>query len=69
MKGETDVVIHNVCLKKGSFIYVINEYGKFLKKITYITPYVFEWSFGWGNIQQLERNKDTKSKVKLIFKS
>lgn len=60
--------IHGHHLKLGEFIYVINEYGKFLRKIEWIGPYQIEWCYGWANIDQLELNTDKKSKVKFILK-
>lgn len=60
--------IHGYNLKLGEFIYVINDYGKFLRKIKWLNTYHFEWNCGWANIDQLELNTDTKSKVKFILK-
>ena len=60
--------IHGHHLYLGEFIYVINQYGKFLKKINWLNTYYFEWNGGWANIDELELNADKKSKVKFILK-
>ena len=60
--------IHGYHLHLGEFIYVINQYGKFLRKINWLNTYYFEWNSGWANIDELELNTDKKSKVKFILK-
>lgn len=60
--------IHGHNLKTGDYIYITNKYGKFLRKIEWISLYQIEWCYGWANIDQLELNTDKKSKVKFILK-
>lgn len=43
----------------NDYIYVVNEYGKFLRKI--------EWNSGWATIDELIPNEDKESKVKFIL--
>lgn len=49
-------------------LYIINKYGKFLRKITYIKNDKFEFKHGWGHIDEITLNPGSKSKVKYIFK-
>jgi hypothetical protein len=51
----------------NDYIYVVNEYGKFLRKVTWKNEYYFEWKYGWATIEQLIPNEDKKSKVKFIL--
>lgn len=55
-------------MKKGDYFYYINEYGKFLRKVSWSNDYYFEWNGGWANLEELIPNDDTKSKVKFILK-
>lgn len=54
-------------LELGQYFYYINEYGKFLRKVIWISEHSFEWNSGWANISQLTLNEDKKSKVKFIL--
>lgn len=60
--------IHGSQLHLGEFIYVINRYGRFLRKITWLNTYYFEWNSGYGSINELELNTDQKSNVKFLLK-
>lgn len=60
--------IHGSQLHLGEFIYIINEYGKFRRKIIWLNTYYFEWNGGGSCIDQLELNTDVKSKIKFILK-
>lgn len=51
----------------NSYIYVVNEYGKFLRKIVWKGKYKFEWNSGWATIDELIPNEDKESKVKFIL--
>lgn len=55
-------------MKKGDYFYYINEYGKFLRKVSWSNDYYFEWNGGWATIEELIPNDDIKSKVKFILK-
>jgi hypothetical protein len=54
-------------MKLNDYIYVVNEYGKFLRKVIWKNEYYFEWNSGWATIEQLTPNEDNKSKVKFIL--
>ena len=54
-------------LKVGTYFYYINQYGKFLRKVTFKNEYFFEWNSGFAEINELIINKDKKSKVKFIL--
>lgn len=51
----------------NDYIYVVNEYGKFLRKIVWKGKNKFEWNSGWANVSQLSSNPDKKSKIKFIL--
>jgi len=51
----------------GDNIYKIDEYGKHIRKLTFVSEFSFEWSSGWGRVSELTINKDLKSRVKFIF--
>lgn len=53
-------------LKINTRIYVINNYGKFLRKIKHLQNGCFEYNCGYARIDQIETNPDSKSKVKFI---
>ena len=53
-----------VIIKKGDRFYLNTQYGKFLKKITWLGEHTFEWNSGWCNIGALELNPNMKSSVK-----
>lgn len=50
--------------KKGDYFYLVNQYGKFLKKISWIKNQSFEWKNGFSKIESLIPNNNKKSKVK-----
>lgn len=54
-------------MELNDYIYVVNEYGKFLRKIVWKGKNKFEWNSGWAKIDQLVPNEDKKSKVKFIL--
>lgn len=63
---EVDQIIsemEEVCLLNEKF-YLINEHGKFLKKIKYVKNETFEWESGWAYISQLKPNE---GKVKYLL--
>ena len=51
-------------IKVGDRLYVINEYGKFLRTIGWIGATKVEWKWGWTNIEQIQLNPDKNSRVK-----
>lgn len=51
----------------NDYIYVVNEYGKFLRKVIWKNEYFFEWNSGWASVDELIPNEDKKSKVKFIL--
>jgi hypothetical protein len=51
----------------NDYIYVVNEYGKFLRKIVWKGKHKFEWNSGWATIDELIPNEDKESKVKFIL--
>jgi hypothetical protein len=53
-----------VVIRKGDRFYLHNEYGTFLRKITWLGEHSLEWLGGWCNTHQLELNSNPKSKVK-----
>jgi hypothetical protein len=52
-------------LKINDYIYIVNEYGKFLRKIIWKNEYYIEWNGGYAEISQLKENNN--SKVKYIL--
>lgn len=54
-------------MKLNDYIYVVNEYGKFLRKIVWKGKNKFEWNSGWATIDELTPNEDKESKVKFIL--
>jgi hypothetical protein len=54
----------NVTIKKGDLFYLHNEYGTFLRKISWLGEHLFEWKSGYSSVESLELNKNKKSKVK-----
>ena len=60
--------INGVELCIGQFIYIVNQYGKHLRKVNWLGNNLFEWHIGFAEIEQLELNTDKKSKVKFILK-
>jgi hypothetical protein len=54
-------------MELNDYIYVVNEYGKFLRKVTWKGQYNFEWKSGWAPINKLSSNPDKKSKIKFIL--
>lgn len=57
----------NEYLQLGHYFYYVNQYGKFLRKVTFKNEYFFEWNAGYAEINELKINKDKKSKVKFIL--
>ena len=57
----------NIELNLGDYFYYVNQYGKFLRKVTFKNEYFFEWNSGYTEINELKINKDKKSKVKFIL--
>ena len=55
-------------MELNDYIYIVNSYGKFLRKIVWKGKNKFEWNSGWAKINQLVPNEDKKSKVKFILK-
>ena len=51
-------------IKVGDRLYVINEYGKFLRTVGWIGATKVEWKWGWTNIEQIQLNPDKNSRVK-----
>jgi len=51
----------------GDYFYYVNQYGKFIRKVTFKNDYFFEWKDGYAEINQLTINEDKKSKVKFIL--
>jgi len=51
-------------IKVGDRLYVINEYGKFLRTRGWIGATKVEWKWGWTNIEQIQLNPDKNSRVK-----
>jgi len=54
-------------LNLGDYFYYVNQYGKFIRKVTFKNDYFFEWKSGYAEVNQLTINKDKKSKVKFIL--
>ena len=53
-------------LKLGDYILVDGN----RRKVNYIADTgVFEWNFGWADINQLETNPNTKSKILFMLKT
>ena len=65
--NSTVEIFEGIYLEFGECIYVLNEYGKFLKKINWVSDYNFEWRGGWANIDQLKINPNKKSNVRFIL--
>ena len=57
----------NTIINKGDRFYLINQYGTFLKKISWLGEHNFEWLGGWCDVDSLELNPNKKSKVKFIL--
>lgn len=57
----------DIGLKLGDRIFIVDGYGKHLRKITYVSASCFEWSAGWANNSQLTINEDLNSKVKFVL--
>jgi hypothetical protein len=54
-------------LNLGDYFYYVNQYGKFIRKVTFKNEYFFEWKSGYAKNDQLVINKNKKSKVKFIL--
>ena len=54
-------------MELNDYIYVVNEYGKFARKVTWKGKNKFEWNSGWAKVSQLSSNPDKKSKIKFIL--
>ena len=64
---STVQIFEGICLHLGERFYLINGNKKFLKKVTCVSDYNFEWRDGWGNIDQLKLNPNKKSNVRFIL--
>jgi len=51
----------------NDYIYIVNEYGKFLRKVIWKGEHYFEWNSGYAYIDELKPNENKKSKVKFIL--
>lgn len=65
--NSTVEIFEGICLELGEYFYLLNENGKFLKKVTWVSDYNFEWRVGWANIDQLKINPNKKSNVRFIL--
>ena len=54
----------NTTIQKGDFFYLHNQYGTFLRKISWLGENKFEWKYGFSNVESLTLNSNKKSKVK-----
>jgi hypothetical protein len=54
-------------IKVGDRLYVVNQYGKFLRTIGWVGEHKVEWKWGWTDRMQVVINPDIKSKVKYII--
>jgi hypothetical protein len=54
-------------IKVGDRIYIVIKGISHLRTITYIGGDVFEWNYGWADINQITENQNKKSKVKFIL--
>ena len=61
--GEVSPGVH---VTLGDNIYVDSEYGRFLRKITWVGEHFIEWNWGYAPINSVSLNPDKKSKVKFI---
>lgn len=57
----------NIELNLGDYFYYVNQYGKFIRKVTFKNEYFFEWNAGFAEVNQLKINQNKKSKVKFIL--
>lgn len=53
-------------IQVGERIYVINQYGKYLRTIGWVGRNKVEWKWGWTNVEQIIQNPDTSSRVKYV---
>ena len=53
-------------IKVGDRIYVVNQYGRFLRTIGWVGKDKVEWKWGWADRMQVDINPDTKSRVKYV---
>jgi hypothetical protein len=56
-------------MKVKDKIYIVNNYGTFLRSINYVGENHFEWKWGYAPIKDVTLNPNKKSKVKYIFKT
>ncbi len=54
-------------LNINDYIYVVNSYGKFLRKVIWKGEHYFEWNSGYASVDEIKPNEDKKSKVKFIY--
>jgi hypothetical protein len=54
-------------IKVGDRLYVVNQYGKFLRTIGWVGTSKVEWKWGWTNIDNISHNTKQGSKVKFIY--
>lgn len=64
---STVQIFEGICLHLGERFYLIKENKKFLRKVTWVSDYNFEWRYGWANIDQLKLNPNKKSNVRFIL--
>lgn len=54
-------------IKVGDRLYVVNQYGKFLRTIGWVGATKVEWKWGWTNIDNISHNTKQGSRVKFIY--
>ena len=54
-------------IKVGDRLYVVNQYGKFLRTIGWVGKDKVEWKWGWTNIDKINHNTKQGSRVKFIY--
>jgi hypothetical protein len=64
---STVQIFEGICLHLGERFYLISGNKKFLRKVTWVSDYNFEWRDGWANIDQLKLNPNKKSNVRFIL--
>jgi hypothetical protein len=57
----------NLDIKVGDRLYVVNQYGKFLRTIGWVGENKIEWKWGWTNIDNISNNDNQGSRVKFIY--
>lgn len=54
-------------IKVGDRLYVVNQYGKFLRTIGWVGEHKVEWKWGWTNIDNISHNTKQDSRVKFMY--